>query len=42
MPYTRWLAIALLLAAGAIALWYGNDTRRAYARIAGHSTIYIT
>lgn len=39
MSYARWLAIALLMGAGAIALWYGVDTRRAYARIDSDSTV---
>lgn len=39
MAFARWLAIALLVAAGAIALWFNFDTLRAYERIAGNSKV---
>jgi pimeloyl-ACP methyl ester carboxylesterase len=34
-----WFLLALLGPAVAIAIWFGLDTRRAYARITGHSTV---
>jgi pimeloyl-ACP methyl ester carboxylesterase len=39
MSFARWLVLVLLVAAGATALWFGLDTRRAYARIAGQSQV---
>lgn len=34
-----WFLLALLAPAVAIAIWFALDTRRAYARITGHSTV---